>query len=129
MLPERLSDDLCSLRPNDDRRCVTVEIPFDGDLVAGEPLFYRSLIRSRERLTYGRAEAILAGSERVDDELTASARVSPERLARELRRRRFARGALRIETGEIEFAFDGGGRRRAGLGARASRTRTRSSRS
>jgi ribonuclease R len=108
MLPERLSADLCSLRPNEDRRCVTVEVLFDGDLVAGKPAFYRSLIRSRERLTYSRAEAVLAGRERVDGELTAALRLA-ERLALELRRRRFGRGSLRIETGEIEFAFDGEG--------------------
>jgi ribonuclease R len=108
MLPERLSADLCSLRPNEDRRCVTVEVLFDGDLVRGQPAFYRSLIRSRERLTYSGAEAVLAGRERVDDELTAALHLA-ERLALELRRRRFARGSLRIETGEIEFAFDGEG--------------------
>jgi ribonuclease R len=108
MLPERLSADLCSLRPNEDRHCVTVEVVFDGELVPGKPAFYRSLIRSRERLTYSRAEAILAGQERADEELTAALRLA-ERLALELRRRRFARGALRIETGETEFAFDGEG--------------------
>jgi ribonuclease R len=108
MLPERLSADLCSLRPNEDRHCVTVEVLFDADLVPGQPAFYRSLIRSRERLTYSRAEAILAGRERTGEELTAALRVA-ERLALELRRRRFARGALRIETGETEFAFDGEG--------------------
>jgi ribonuclease R len=108
MLPERLSADLCSLRPHQDRHCVTVEVLFDGELVAGKPAFYRSLIRSRERLTYSRVEAILAGQERADEELTAALRLA-ERLALELRRRRFARGALRIETGETEFAFDGEG--------------------
>jgi ribonuclease R len=108
MLPERLSADLCSLRPNQDRYCVTVEVLFDGELVPGKPEFYRSLIRSRERLTYSRAEAILGGREPVDDELSTALRLA-ERLALELRRRRFARGALRIETGETEFAFDGKG--------------------
>jgi ribonuclease R len=108
MLPERLSADLCSLRPNEDRRCVTVEVLFDADLVSGKPAFYRSLIRSRERLTYSRAEAILAGRERAGEDLTAALRLA-ERLALELRRRRLSRGALRIETGEIEFAFDGEG--------------------
>ena len=58
MLPERLSADLCSLRPHQDRRCVTVEIPFGADFELGEPTFYRSLIRSRERLTYAHAHAI-----------------------------------------------------------------------
>jgi ribonuclease R len=108
MLPDRLSADLCSLRPNQDRHCVTVEVLFDGELVPGKPAFYRSLIRSRERLTYSRAEAILGGQERADEELVAALRLA-ERLALELRRRRFARGALRIETGETEFAFDGEG--------------------
>jgi ribonuclease R len=108
MLPERLSSDLCSLRPHTDRRAVTVEIPFDGELRAGEPLFYRSVIRSRERLTYSRAQAILAGSERVAEDV-AEALGLAERLALELRRRRFARGALAVETPEIQFAFDGRG--------------------
>jgi len=115
MLPPRLSDDLCSLRPNEDRLCVTVEVPFGADLEAGEASFYRSVIRSRERLTYGRAERILAGEERVSDDLAEALRLS-ERLALELRRRRFDRGALRITTREIVFAFDGeGGVERAWL--------------
>ena len=108
MLPHELSDDLCSLRPHQDRRCVTVEIPFDGSLEPGEPRFYRSLIRSRERLTYGHAQAILAGEERAVDELTEALRLA-ERLTRALRDRRFARGALRVEGREVEFAFDGEG--------------------
>jgi len=103
-----LSSDLCSLRPHVERRCLTVEIPFDGSLVAGEPLFYRSLIASHGRLTYANAEAILAGHERAEEEATETLRLA-ERLAEELRRRRFRRGALRIETGETAFAFDGEG--------------------
>ena len=108
MLPERLSNDLCSLRPDVDRRCVTVEVPFDGELRAGEPILYRSMIRSRDRLTYGQAEAILAGREKAS-EATAETLELAERLSAELRRRRFARGALQIETGEPAFEFDGEG--------------------
>jgi ribonuclease R len=108
MLPESLSADLCSLRPREDRRCVTVELPFDGDLTVGEPAFYRSVIRSRERLTYGQAEAILAGREQAAEELAESLRLA-ETVALELRRRRFRRGALRIESGEIAIEFDGTG--------------------
>jgi ribonuclease R len=104
MLPPELSEELCSLRPNVDRLCVTVEIP----LPDGEPSFYRSVIRSRERLTYGRAESILAGRERADDELAEALRRA-ERLAQTLRDRRFARGALRVESPEVVFAFDGRG--------------------
>ena len=108
MLPEPLSADLCSLRPHQDRRCMTVEIPFDGNLGAGEAVFYRSLIRSRERLTYGRAQAILAGEAQASEELTEALRLA-ELVTTELRRRRYGRGALRIETGETAFAFDGEG--------------------
>jgi ribonuclease R len=109
MLPPELADDLCSLRPQQDRLCVTVEIPFDGDLNAGVPSFYRSVIHSRARLTYSRAEAILAGRERASEEVEEGLRLA-ERLALALRRRRFARGALRISSREIAFAFDGRGR-------------------
>jgi ribonuclease R len=108
MLPHELADDACSLRPNVERLCVTVEVPFDASLQAGEASFYRSVIRSRARLTYGQAEAILAGREQADDDLTEGLRLA-EQIALELRKRRFARGALRISSAEIAFAFDGRG--------------------
>jgi ribonuclease R len=115
MLPPSLADDACSLRPNQDRLAVTVEIPFGPDLEPGRTTFYRSIIRSRERLTYSRAETILAGRERADRELTEALRLT-DRISTELRRRRFARGALRVESPEINFAFNGrGGVERAWL--------------
>ena len=108
MLPPELADDRCSLRPHVDRLCLTVEVPFDGGLEPGEPLFYRSLIRSDERLTYGRADAILRGADDARADVVEALALA-ERLALELRRRRFARGALRIETPEVSFEFDGEG--------------------
>jgi ribonuclease R len=108
MLPPELAEDLCSLRPQADRLCVTVEIPLDAQLRPGQARFYRSVIRSRARLTYSQAEAILAGRQRADHDLAEALRLA-ERLTNALRERRFARGALRIETGEVVFAFDGNG--------------------
>jgi len=108
MLPHELADDACSLRPHVDRLCVTVEVPFDAALEPGEPTFYRSVIRSDERLTYGQAERILAGDEQTSDELAEGLRLA-DTVALELRRRRFARGALRIASAEMAFAFDGDG--------------------
>jgi ribonuclease R len=99
MLPYTLADDACSLRPHQDRLCVTVELPPEG----GEPEFYRSVIRSDARLTYGEAErreappAILE-SLALNDELASS-----------LRAKRFARGALQVQTPEVAFRFDGRG--------------------
>src|SRR5262249_54692915 len=102
MLPNELADDLCSLRPNVDRLCVTVELPSDHS----EPTFYRSAIRSDARLSYGQAERILAGAEPFAHEDVLR---RLDARARELRGRRFARGALRIESPEIVFEFDGRG--------------------
>jgi ribonuclease R len=104
MLPPELSENLCSLRPDEDRLCVTVELPLE----AGEPSFYRSVIRSGARLTYGQVERILGGSERADAELTEALRRA-EHLSSSLRERRFGRGALRVESPEIAFEFDGRG--------------------
>ena len=66
------------------------------------------MIRSRARLTYAQAQRILAGEEQAEPELTESLRRA-ERITADLRERRFARGALRIETGEVAFRFDGEG--------------------
>jgi ribonuclease R len=104
MLPHELADDLCSLRAGVDRSCVTVELP-----PRGEPLFYRSTIRSRRRLTYGEVERILAGTADAGDADLLDALRATDGLARELRSARFARGALRIESPEVVFAFDGRG--------------------
>ncbi len=108
MLPSELADDLCSLRPNQERLTLTVEIPFGDGLTMGTPSFYRSAIRSDARLTYGQAERALAGTDQLAGEVGETLRLA-EQLAEELRRRRFARGALRIEAGEAAFAFDGEG--------------------
>jgi ribonuclease R len=99
MLPHELADDLCSLRPHVDRLTVTVEFPPGG----GEPSFYRSVIRSDARLTYGEAQR------REAEPQVAEALELGWAYAGELRRARFARGALRIETGETQFEFDGQG--------------------
>ena len=102
MLPPELADDLCSLRPHLDRFTVTVELPLDS----GEPSFYRSLIRSDARLSYPQAQRIVDGDE---DFAHGDLLRRLDEQARDTRRRRFGRGALRIESPEIAFAFDGRG--------------------
>ncbi len=62
MLPEALSNDACSLVPGAERAAVTVELEFHGAKVA-KAAFYRSLIRSDERLSYERVDQIFAGHE------------------------------------------------------------------
>ena len=77
---------------------MTVEIPPHG-----EPSFYRSVIRSDERLTYGQAQRREA-SELVLDQLALN-----DELAAALRARRFASGARQVESPEAVFSFDGKG--------------------
>jgi ribonuclease R len=101
MLPHELADEACSLRPNEDRLTVTVEFAPDGT-----PSFHRSVIRSRERFTYGQVQRILEGKEQ--HELADDVRLA-DSVSAELRRKRFARGALRVETPEVNFVFDGRG--------------------
>jgi ribonuclease R len=103
MLPHDLADDLCSLRPHVERLTVTVELPLD---VTTPPNFYRSVIRSDARLSYPQAQRILDGAkEFAHHELLRRL----DEIAREVRRQRFARGALRVESPEIAFEFDGNG--------------------
>ncbi|HEY3185599.1 MAG TPA: RNB domain-containing ribonuclease [Gaiellaceae bacterium] len=97
MLPHELADDLCSLRPHLDRLTVTVELPPRGDAT-----FYRSVIRSDARLTYGQAQRKEAPAAIIEQlELN-------DEVASELRRQRFARGALEVSTPEVVFAFENG---------------------
>jgi ribonuclease R len=98
MLPHELADDLCSLRPHQDRLCVTVEIG-PGE----EPRFYRSVIRSDARLTYGEAQRREAAT------VILEALELNDELAQELRAKRFTRGALQVQTPEEVFRFDGNG--------------------
>ena len=107
MLPEPLSNDACSLRPGQDRLAVTAEMQFDGDRVV-KAAFYRSTIRSDERLDYDRVDRVFAG-----DEPWAQPWGEPLRAARAVAARlqaaREARGALAVESTEPEFEFDRGG--------------------
>ncbi|MBQ6394889.1 MAG: RNB domain-containing ribonuclease, partial [Atopobiaceae bacterium] len=71
MLPEELSNDLCSLRPDEDRLCISVVVELDarGEVVEADA--FPSVIRSRARLDYDRAQAILDGIAHAEDGVPA----------------------------------------------------------
>ncbi|MFN8204047.1 MAG: RNB domain-containing ribonuclease [Solirubrobacteraceae bacterium] len=104
MLPEALSNDACSLRPGQDRLAVTVELDFEGARVV-RSAFYRSIVRSDERLDYDRVDRVFAGAEP-----WAAPWAEPLRAARvvaaSLQAARERHGALAVESAEPEFAFD-----------------------
>jgi ribonuclease R len=107
MLPETLSNDACSLRPGLDRLAVTVELELRGAQTV-KAAFYRSTIRSDERLDYDRVDRIFARAESAA-EPWAQPLAAARGAAAALQARREARGALAVEPVEPEFAFDRGG--------------------
>jgi ribonuclease R len=123
MLPEMLSNDLCSLKPGVDRLTMTADMRFNlhGERIAGS--FYPSIIRSRERMTYTNVNRILAGeadvAERYGYLLDDFRRLA--RLASLIREERTRRGSLDFDIPEAEVIVDAAGLtkdiRRRGRGA------------
>jgi ribonuclease R len=107
MLPERLSNGVCSLNPGVDRLTHSVFVHFDKNGVAKSARFVRSVIRSAHRLTYKQAYAILKSEPR--DELSERLHIAWE-LASLLRRKRFERGALDLDFPEVKVWVDTDGR-------------------
>ena len=103
MLPERLSNGVCSLNPGVDRLTHSVFVHFDKNGNAKSARFARSVIRSAHRLTYKQAYAILKSPPR--DQLGERLHVAWE-LAALLRRRRFEHGALDLDFPEVKVWVD-----------------------
>ena len=104
MLPGALSNNACSLVPGQDRLAVTVEMMVEGDRVR-RPRFYRSVIRSDERLDYGRVDRIFDGTERAGEGWGSGLAVA-RAVAAAFAARRAASAAIEIESTEPEFEFD-----------------------
>src|SRR5213596_333809 len=103
MLPERLSNGVCSLKPEVDRLTHSVFIQFDKRGVAKSARFARSMIRSAHRLTYKEAYAILTSPPR--DRLGERLHLA-WKLAALLRRKRFEHGALDLDFPEVKVWLD-----------------------
>jgi ribonuclease R len=104
MLPEVLSNRACSLRPDEDRLAVTVEMEMHGT-EARTVRFHRSLIRSDARLTYGQVDAVFAGRSE-GSEPWGQPLAAARELAQALRTERERHGSLDVESSEPAFRFD-----------------------
>ncbi|WP_241004463.1 ribonuclease R family protein [Conexibacter sp. SYSU D00693] len=104
MLPEVLSNGACSLVPGQERRAVTVELELDGPDVV-KAAFYRSTIRSDQRLDYDQVDRLFAGEEPWEEPWATPLRVARE-VSAALQAAREREGALAVESAEPEFAFD-----------------------
>jgi len=110
MLPENLSNDLCSLRPRRDRLTMSAVLEFDGqgEVVSAE--FHPSVIRTADRLTYTSVFAVFSGDE---DERRRLAPLVPaledmRELSRLLRAKRLRRGSLDFDLVEPELVYSQG---------------------
>lgn len=110
MLPEVLSNGVCSLQPNQPRLTKSVFITYDS---AGKVLktdFANSIIRSTARLTYTEADRILKGQKTDRPLEVISLLRDMERLAKIIEARRNSEGMLHLDLPEIELVFDKSGR-------------------
>jgi ribonuclease R len=105
MLPERLSNDLCSLREGRDRLTLSVLLAYDGDGDLRRVRFARSVIRPRRRFSYERASRVMDGSRRETGRVGTVLRDMLE-LAEKLRKRR---RSLELARGDAELVFDAAG--------------------
>jgi ribonuclease R len=106
MLPENLSNGLCSLRPNEDRLAFSVFAEITRDGTIRKVRFGRSVIRSAARLTYRQALALL--QEEPKDEIGRRVHAAWD-CSSTLRKKRFAAGALDLEMPEVKVWLDGQG--------------------
>ena len=102
MLPERLSNELCSLRPDEESLCFSAVFTIDENLEILDEWFGRTVIHSDRRFTYAEAQEIIeSGKGDYADEV-----LSLHRLAQALRRQRFKNGAIGFDRAEARFILD-----------------------
>lgn len=102
MLPERLSNELCSLRPDEDKLCFSAVFEMDDDAVVKNSRIVRTVVRSDARLTYEQAQTVIeTGKGAYSDQI-----LPLNKLAQQLRRKRFANGAINFDRYEVKFNLD-----------------------
>lgn len=102
MLPERLSNELCSLRPREDKLTFAAVFEMDEKGKIHKEWFGRTIIHSDVRFSYEEAQVILEKGQGV---LAEELRILND-IAKKLRKERFSKGAVNFETTEVKFKLD-----------------------
>jgi ribonuclease R len=106
MLPERLSNNLCSLNPHEDKLSFSAIFELDEKAQVLAEWFGRTIMRSARRFAYADAQALIDGGEgEFKDEVNTL-----HRLSQVLRKDRMANGALEVGGNEVKFKLDEKGR-------------------
>ena len=111
MLPEELSNNLCSLKPNLDRACLTVEIILDNNGIKQSHKFFQSVIKSAKRLTYEEVEEVITNKHSIYnfDKSILNVINSLYKVYNLLEIQREKRGALNLNLPEKVISFDDSG--------------------
>ena len=106
MLPSRLSDELCSLNPGEDKYAKTFEIDIDPSGNARDYRVYNSIIRSGKKFDYGSVNRFLEEGILSNDILDyAQVLLAMKELSDLLEKKKKSRGALEFETSEMKFEY------------------------
>lgn len=107
MLPEVLSNDLCSLNPNEPKYAFSAVFVMDKEAKVKERWFGKTLIESDKRFTYEEAQEILdlPAGRQVKSPFEEELKTLNE-LAKKLREEKFRKGAIDFETEEVKFVLD-----------------------
>ena len=102
MLPERLSNQLCSLRPNEEKLCFSVIFEMNDKADVIKHRIEKTVIKSDVRMAYEEAQKIIdTGEGKYSKPLLAM-----NKLAKQLRKRRFANGSIGFKRQEVSFNLD-----------------------
>ncbi|MGA2915277.1 MAG: ribonuclease R [Sedimentisphaerales bacterium] len=110
MLPEVLSNGVCSLQPNQPRLTKSVFITYNSSAKIIKRDYANSIIRSAARLTYTETDRILKGHNTERPQEVVSLLRDMEKLAKIIESRRNSQGMLHLDLPEIELVFDKSGR-------------------
>ena len=110
MLPERLSNGICSLRPDEDRLCMVAEMVFDSGGRRTSTELYPAVMRSAARCTYEEVQRVLDGDSVPDRNRFRPLFERLQRLGRTLRKLREQRGAIDFDLPETRPELDDDGR-------------------
>ena len=108
MLPEKLSNNLCSLRPDLDRACLSVEIILDKNGIKKSHVFFQSIIKSAKRLTYEEVEEVITKKNVISsfDKDISKVINNLYQVYKLLEKQREKRGALNLNLPEKIISFN-----------------------
>ena len=106
MLPEKLSNEICSLRQNEDKLCYSAVFELDNKAKVLHEWFGRTIINSNRRYNYDQVQEIIDGKE---DEYKEKVHILND-LAKILRDDRFKKGAIAFSSQEVKFKLDEDGK-------------------